>query len=308
MFARLFSNNTSIQTAYSEISKVITGAITSPASLTAFNTATSTIVTTQPSNWYEYTTVGANNQVTAGTVIWFRQRSKSGVWKYAGLYRASSPATVHKGILNHYTGDSPSVQATSIGTATNNSAVYGATTEYTIAAGSRYLVIASKLTTDAHFTDIHMWLEYPNNSFFSQENLPDHIMYRHIGTGATYGSNASTDLNFPTGIIEYSLENGSLKVLRGGMPPSSTQQATMKPNTYTTFANTVDSSGAFIEYPTLPLYTESLYSGFLDCSTLTGILGAGTGIGNYGDVVIINGIQYAFLKANASLSYLVPYR
>jgi hypothetical protein len=307
MFARLFSNNTNIQTAYSEISKVITGAITSPASLTAFNTATSIIVTTQPSNWYEYTTVGANNSVTAGTVIWFRQRSKSGVWKYAGLYRTSSPATAHKGILNHYTGDSPSVQATSVGTATNYSAVYGATTEYTIAAGSRYLVIASKLTTDAHFTDVHMWLEYPNNDLITQSTLPDHIMYRHIGTGAVYGVNSSTDLNFPSGIIEYGLDT-TFKILRGGMPTGSTQQATMKPGTYTTSVNTVDSLGNFIEYPILPLYTESLYNGFLDCSTLTGVLGAGTGVGNYGDTVTINGIQYIFLKANTSLSYLVPYR
>lgn len=307
MFARLYSNNASIQTAYSEISKVITGAITSPASLTAFNTGTSTIVTSQPSNWYEYTTVGSNNQVTAGTVVWFRQRNKSGNWKYAGLYRTSSPATAHKGILNHYSDSSPVVQATSIGTATNYSAVYGATTEYTIAAGIGYLIIASKLTTNTYFSDIHMWLEYPDTD--SYYTLPNHIMYRHNTTGATYSTSAATDLNFNTGIIEYAVSgNAGPAILRGGMAAPATQHGTMKPSYYASTNNTLDASNALAAYPVAPLFFESIYQGFTDCSTITGVLSGGVNIGSYGDILTINGIQYVFLKANASLSYLVPYR
>ena len=309
MLARLYTNNTNIQTAYSELSKVVTGAITDPATLTAFNPSTSTIINNQPSGWSEYTTIGVNNQVTAGSVIWFRQRNKSGRWKYAGLYRTSSPTTTHKGLLRHYTEENPSILTTNIGTATNNSEVYGTTTEYTIAAGRGYLVIATKLTTNAHLSEVHMWLEHPENGNGAFFSLPNHLMYRHFSTGASYATNATTDLAYSTGIVECSNNgNAGVAILNGGMGSPATQQSTMKPSYYTTFANTLDGSGNFVAYPVVSLFSESLYQGLLDCSTLTGVWGAGHSIAAHGDTVTVDGSEYIFLKANACLSYLVPKR
>lgn len=310
MFARLFSNNTSIQTAYSEISKVITGVITDPASLTAFNPSTSIITNIQPSNWTEYTSVGKNNQVTPGSVMWFRQRNKSGRWKYAGLYRTSSPNTAHKGILQHYSVDLPTVQSTSIGTATSYSAIYGSTTEYIISAGPRYLIIATKLTSNLFLSDIHMWLEYPENGFGSTYLLPNHLMYRHYDIGNVYSTDAFTDFNFSTGIMECVISGyNSISIVRGGMSSPATQYSTMKPSYYTSFNNTISTSGGpVLSYPILPLFTTSNYHGLLDCSVLTGVLGAGHSITTHGSSIVFNGIDYVFLKSNGCLSYLVPNR
>lgn len=307
MFARLYANNTNIQTAYSEISKVITGEIANPALLTAFNPTTSIIVNAQPSNWKEYTSVGVNNQVTGGSVIWFRQRNKSGRWKYAGLCRTSSPATAHKGLVRHYVENTPSILATNIGTASNTSEVYGASTEYTIAAGQGYLVIATRLVSSAYFTDVHMWLEYPENDEGIFNSLPNHLMYRHFSTGTSYATDATSDLAYSTGIVEIARSgNSGVQVLNGGINSPSTQHGTLKPNYFTSFSNTVDGSGAFVSYPIVSLFIESTRQGFLDCSTLTGIWGAGHSIANYGDSITIDGIEYAFIKANACLSYIIP--
>lgn len=308
MFARLFSNNSNIQTAYSEISRVITGNITSPSSLTAFNPSTSIIINNQPSGWSEYTSVGINNQVTAGSVIWFRQRNKSGRWKYAGIYRTSSPATAHKCLLRHYTAESPSVLSSNVGTATNHSEPYGASTEYTIAAGRGYLFIATKLSTNAHFTEVSMWLENEENGNGSYYSLPNHVLYRHYGTGTVYETNASTDLAYSTGIVECANFGGgsTTSVLNGGLSSPTTQQSTMKPSYFTSFSNTLDSLGSVVEYPIFPLHNVSLYHGFVNFSTLTDIWGAGHSISSYGSTVVKDGKEYVFIKANGCLSYLIP--
>jgi hypothetical protein len=319
MFARLYTNNVDVKTAYSELSKVITGAITSPASLTAFNSSTSTIDATQPSNWAEYTTVGSTNNVNAGTAIWFRQRNRAGRWKYASIYRTTSPTNTHKGLLRHYTVDAPSVLASVAGTATNNSEAYGASTEYTVAAGPGYLIVATRLTTNTYFTEAHMWLEYPESENSAYFTLPNHVLYRHFTTGGSYATDATTDIAYSTGIVECAKPSGNadVQVLNGGMSAPATTHGTMKPSYFTSFTNTLDSSGNFVAYPFLSLFYESPYQGLLDCSSLTTVWGTGQALKTpnpaapasaYGDVITINGSDYAYLKANGSMSYLVPKR
>jgi hypothetical protein len=310
MFARLYANNVDVKTAYSELSKVITGVITNPALLTAFNPSTSTIDSTQASNWEEYTTVGSTNNVNAGTAIWFRQRNKSGRWKYACIYRTTSPTNTHKGLLRHYTVDLPSVPASVAGVATNNSEAYGATTEFTVAAGPRYLIVATRLTTNSYFTEAHMWLEHSDTEHATYYSLPDHVLFRHFTTGGSYATDATTDIAYSTGIVEVAKSgNADVAVYNGGMSTPDSIHGTMKPSYFTSLTNTLSGSSSFVAYPFSSLFYVSPYTGHLDCSTLTNVWGTGTAVSNvYGDTVTINGSDYAFLKANGSLSYLVPRR
>lgn len=276
MFARLYTNNVDVKTAYSELSKVITGIITDPASLTAFNPSTSVIITGQPSNWEEYTTVGSTNNVNAGTAIWFRQRNKEGRWKYASIYRTTSPTNTHKGLIRHYTVDNPSVPSSVAGTATNNSEAYGVTTEYTIAAGPRYLIVATRLTTSAYFTEAHIWLEYAESGNSSYLALPNHILYRHYTTGSSYATDATTDIAYSTGIVEVAKQgNADVSVLNGGMSTPNTIHGTMKPSYFTSLGNTLSSSNSFYAYPFVNLFYVSQYQGSLDCSVITNVWGTG---------------------------------
>lgn len=276
MFARLYTNSGDVKTAYSELSKVITGVITSPASLTAFNSSTSTIDATQPSNWVEYTSVGSTNSVNAGTAIWFRQRNRAGRWKYACVYRTTSPTNTHKGLLRHYTTESPSVVASVAGVATNNSEAYGATTEYTVAAGPGYLIVATRLTTAAHFTEAHMWLEYPETGNSAFLTLPNHVLYRHYTTGGSYATDATTDIAYSTGIVEVAKSgNTDVAVYNGGMSTPATMHGTMKPSYFTSLGNTLSGSSTFVDYPFVNLFYVSQYQGHLDCSALTNVWGTG---------------------------------
>jgi hypothetical protein len=302
MFARLFTNNTSAAISYSEIAKVISGQITDASLLTAFDSSTSVIVSNQPSNWQEYTGVSQAGSIASNGLMWFRQRNKKGAWKYAGVY-VNSTMNSHKCLFRHFEGDNPTVATTYAGTHTNGSEAYGAGKEITIAAGIGYLIIASRLTSNQYFTEINMWLEHEDVNYLS--GLPNQLFYRHYSTGTSYATDATTDFAYSTGVVEYKPGAGGFQISNGGMAAPTTTVSTLRPSYYTSVPNVLDNSQVIVSYPKVQLYIVSDEQGILDCSVLTNVWGTNA-FSDYATSVVLDGYTYYLLRANASLSYLVP--
>jgi len=174
-----------------------------------------------------------------------------------------------------------------------------------------------------------MFLEHPSTPLSQTYNLPNQVWWEvgnpyvtNTGTGAAFvntgyltvggylpgvGSDITqaTTSNANFAFVYTNYQGGPGFTSLWSSASATGDLSTLKPTTYTSMANTVNSSGATISVPVLPLLHFPPWDSVYDLSSLTGIYGTKSGLGANGDTLTVNGQNYAYINAT-TMGYLIP--
>ncbi len=207
-------------------------------------------------------------------------------------------------------------------------------TEYVIYATPRCLFISSRLigSSATQAQKVYMQLEYPETAVSLAHNLPNQVIWEvsngvastTTGTGATFNIGAYNVVGgaVPSGtgdLFGSSAANQNIGIVytpytiapTGGLnsiwstATGTADTSTLKPATYGSMSNTVDSAGNLITVPAMPLIHYPSWDSVYDMSSLTGVYATRSGLGTTGDTLTVNGQNYAYVNAT-NMSYLVP--
>ena len=208
--------------------------------------------------------------------------------------------------------------------------------EYIIYASPRCLLVSTRnIGANATLASkVYMQLEYPETAMSKSFNLPNQVIWEisngvgssavvSTGTGANFITTAYNNIGGYTPSTNKDIfsnqVNANLGLVYTPYPLAPTggwnsfwssstgtsDASTLKPATYGSMSNTVNSSGNTISVPAMPLIHYPSWDTVYDMSTLTGIYATRTGLGSTGDTLTLNGQNYAYINAT-NMSYLVP--
>ncbi len=207
-------------------------------------------------------------------------------------------------------------------------------TEYVIYATPRCLFVSSRLigSSATQAQKVYMQLEYPETALSKIYNLPNQVFWEvsngagstTTGTGASFNTGAYNTVGGAVPRVEGDLFNASAgnqnigivytpyaNAPTGGLnsiwstAAGTADTSTLKPATYGSMSNTVNSSGTLITVPAMPLIHYPSWDSVYDLSTLTGVYATRSGLGATGDTLTVNGQNYAYVNAT-NMGYLIP--
>lgn len=288
-----------------------------------------------------YTTTSTNVPNTTGeNAIYLRTLSANNTYKYTGLswtsitnssayYRMLFPYNVTDYIGNPVL---TFKDTTGVGSAAAPCVfeTTGRLHEHVLYVTPRCIFWSVSVTTATQPFMIQTFLEYPSTPLSTVYNHPNQVIWglfntpaaTTTGTGAAFSTAAfdivggytsagspiiNTTANANLGMVYTHYPNAPA----GGMnslwstAAGTADTSTLKPTTYGSMSNTVDSSGNLVSVPAMPLLHFPGWDTVYDMSSLTGVYATRPGLGATADTLTVNGQPYAYINAT-TMGYLVP--
>lgn len=302
------------------------------------------VVNNVAAGWSEYqtnyTTTATNIPVsTSNSVIYLRALSANNTYKYTGIGWAHNVGPYWRmmypfGVTDHVGNPSLTYWDASTGATAGAPSVFettGRLHEHVLYVSPRCIFWSAMLTTATQPFLVQTFLEYPNTALSTVYNHPNQVIWALFntpggtttGTGASFNATAYNVLGGYTstggGPLQNTSTNANLGLVYTHYPNAPTggfnslwsgtgggaDASTMKPSTFGSMANTVDTVGNAISIPAMPLIHYPSWDTVYDCSSLTGVYATKPGLGASGDTITLNGQTYAYVNAT-TMGYLIP--
>lgn len=327
-----------------DLARLMTGAITSTAGLNSeiWDIPNCEIVNNVAAGWSEYQTTYTTTSTnippnTSNSVIYLRTLSANNTYKYTGIgwshtgsyWRMMYPF----GVTDHVGNPTLTYWDASSGATAGGPCVFettGKLHEHILYVTPRCIFWSVTVTAATQPFLVQTFLEYPSTALSTVYNHPNQIIWAlfNTPTGTTTGTGASfnasafnivggyttagapishTATNSNLGLVYTHYDNAptggfnSLWSTSGGGADTST----LKPTTYGSMSNTVDSSGNLISVPAMPLLHFPSWDTVYDMSSLTGVYATRSGLGATADTLTVNGQNYVYINAT-TMGYLIP--